>query len=337
MRFQAIAGLMVLLSAARAEAYVRTKTFKQPPAATAWKYNCLEFKINSETTPPDVKPQRLTEAVTGAVAAWTTGDASCADLHIVVTESGPQAKLIGNDGENHVSFVRGSEWCDVIDGHRVCHGFGMLALTTVTSFSQTGRIVDADIQVNATVPPNSGGPPPFRWGDLASGDTGTVDLQNALTHELGHALGIDHTCRLDDELNDLRQKLATERGGMVSDADFAAFDVDNLGRTVPRCGAATREQKEATMAPTTSLDPLGLRSLTPDDVAAVCTVFAASAQLLCSPPVVVEGVGCSLVRTPRTGGGAFLALLAWLLCWSRRRAGAKLHGKWEFLDGSRPS
>jgi hypothetical protein len=76
------------------------------------------------------------------------------------------------------------------------HSGGALAITT-TSFDPTsGRILDADIELNTpyflftTVdsPPCTGTPPVYMLTCVAS------DVQNALTHEIGHMLGLAHNC-----------------------------------------------------------------------------------------------------------------------------------------------
>lgn len=72
------------------------------------------------------------------------------------------------------------------------HQAGALAITTVTFNSQTGRILDADIEVNGV--PRSGG----RQYVFAvcnpdgTGCEGANDIQNTITHELGHVAGLDH-------------------------------------------------------------------------------------------------------------------------------------------------
>ncbi len=64
------------------------------------------------------------------------------------------------------------------------HGPGVLALTTLTFSTCTGRIVDADIELNAAEFTFSASPLP---------PPNTVDLQNTVTHEVGHLLGLDHS------------------------------------------------------------------------------------------------------------------------------------------------
>jgi hypothetical protein len=88
---------------------------------------------------------------------------------------------------NTISFKTAS-WDDGVTYFRE-----QLALTTL--WNRGGRIVDADTEIN-------GFDPAFPWGTLpddpveaAKLDT-TIDLPAALTHELGHVVGLDHPCSL---------------------------------------------------------------------------------------------------------------------------------------------
>ena len=64
------------------------------------------------------------------------------------------------------------------------HGPGVLGLTTLTYNTCNGKVVDGDIEVNAGFFPFS-----------VTGDPGPLelDLQNTVTHEVGHLLGLDHS------------------------------------------------------------------------------------------------------------------------------------------------
>lgn len=78
----------------------------------------------------------------------------------------------------------------------------VIALTTVSYVDGTGEIVDADIELNAWA--GTGPSPPgyyFTCVDppaptcTAPGDAGciTMDVQNTVTHEAGHVLGLGHS------------------------------------------------------------------------------------------------------------------------------------------------
>jgi hypothetical protein len=78
------------------------------------------------------------------------------------------------------------------------HGDGVIATTTTTSNRFTGQINDADIEINDSVP-SSGTKFIFTAVDGAPcvdpNQTGCVrmDVQNTITHEAGHSLGLDHS------------------------------------------------------------------------------------------------------------------------------------------------
>lgn len=65
------------------------------------------------------------------------------------------------------------------------HPERVVALTSVTYDRRTGEIVDADIELNGE---------DYAFG--SAGERDRYDLQQTLTHELGHVLGLDHSDQL---------------------------------------------------------------------------------------------------------------------------------------------
>jgi hypothetical protein len=188
---------------------------------------------------------------------------------------------------------------------------GTLALTTVTFVPSTGEILDADMELNSWN--GSLSAPTGFFFTCASGPTcaaayggsscAAFDIQNTVTHEAGHMLGLDHICV--------------------------------IGGTPPSnmCPAGD----SPTMAPTASLGDINKRTLAQDDVAGVCTIYPAgsptqmanaspsgdvptttvaiSAPLACPSGASSSGGGggCS------TGGGGIASLLALATMFWRRR------------------
>src|SRR5262249_15847139 len=82
-----------------------------------------------------------------------------------------------NAGQNRVRWVQ-SNWADYYDPTA-------LAVTLMSYDSSSGRITDADIVVNAEA---------YKWTatERVDGCDNAYDLQNVLTHEVGHVFGLAH-------------------------------------------------------------------------------------------------------------------------------------------------
>jgi MYXO-CTERM domain-containing protein len=242
------------------------------------------------------------DAVRAGFSAWHQG---CANLELVF--AGRIAELrtgAAGSPESLVVFRKG--WCSVRvpsnapcrqDPARDCSAEfncfeddtpgdrSIVALTSVLYEPQSGRIVDADMEVNgwdgvAGAIPSPPGSPLHGWYFTCAGVTGTectsygqggchyMDLQNTVTHEAGHFLGLAHPC---------------EGAACNNRPDLAA----------------------TTMFPSTAPGDVEKLSLSGDDVAGVCAIY----------PEESGGSGCS------SGGaaGALAAVAALAAAALRRR------------------
>jgi hypothetical protein len=300
-----VAALAALLAAGPAAAYVRTRDpgtgteLRWPLPTVAWRLN-RDWPSASPTCAATGAGDPTLDAIRTSFGAW---EQSCADIRLVYGGTSDEIRIgLGGTSENVVVFRKG--WCsqnaDAIadpcftsgdldcggiydcfedacaPGATTCADWGIVALTSVLYDPGTGRIMDADIEVNGWDGVDSGsvfGSPPrhgwyFTCADPAVvttqcssyGEDGCafIDLQNTVTHEVGHFVGLAHT---------------------------------------PKHAPGAPEDSWSTMEPTTAAGETWKRSLSPDDVAGVCAIY---------PPPSGGGLGCG------SGGaaGAISLLLA---------------------------
>jgi len=261
-------AMVLLAGAGDADAYVRYQS--DSGRTFAWMPSCLPLPIVAY---PDALSlmmtiEETTRAGTGAGAAWSAGANPCTFIELGVTAASGPAPRAGNDGRNSIIF-RDTSWCR-LDATGACdptivYDPAALALTTVSASTATGAIRDADIEVNAFH---------FKWADLVAhpdlrGPGQTFhDLQNALTHEMGHLIGLDHTCYLQ-----------------------GPPPLDNNGAPIIDCASASAAVVATTMFPSANPGDIDKRTLEPDDRAAVCGIYPAAATpcppgaaCTCPPP-----------------------------------------------------
>jgi len=189
-----------------------------------------------------------------------------------------------------------------------------IALTTVTYSPADGRILDADMELVAwdgaagTIPQNStpadgwyftcAAPGPAAPSRCAAyGDTGcfSMDLQNTVTHEAGHFIGLAHPC---------------ENGTVPG---------------VPNCASVPAAVAETTMYPSAAQGEVTKRTLDPDDVAGLCAIYPAGAASPTCPRTCADpssGCGCG-TATPGGSLAALLGLAALAPRVARRRRAAQ--------------
>jgi hypothetical protein len=331
----AAAGLLLaaVLGAAPARAYVRT-TDPHTGKALSWPVPLVPWRLDRDW--PDASPScqagggadPVLDAVLASFAQWQQG---CTDLRLLY--AGTLSDLRTGTGANLVLFRRG--WCSqnaqaVSDpcirdpasncgntygcyddgptciGQSSCVQWNIVALTSVLYDPSNGRILEADIEVNGW---DGGGvgnllsPPRHGWyfscipgivqptactrygdGSPPSAPCAYVDLQNTVTHEVGHFIGLRHPCTTDPA---------------------AEPDLQFCGSAVPP-GQVPFLQR--TMSPTTQPREITKRTLSADEVSAVCDIYPATSG---------GGCGCGSVGP---AGGAALLLAALALRPRRRRA-----------------
>jgi hypothetical protein len=249
-------SVLATLAPGRAEAYVRYKTDSGKPFY--WPQSCVPVSaypasMTDANGAMEMTTDQIMHAVTAASNAWslprTASDPSqgnaCTYLQINVTESDGPTPTARYDYRNNFIF-RTTSWCAPTDGPGMCtYDASALAITSVFVDKNTGEIKDGDIEVNAHG---------FIWADLdINPSPDNQDLQNALTHEMGHLIGLDHTCYIA--------------------ASGAPDPLDNNGNPVPDCDAADATVRATTMFASAIPGDTQKRTLAPDDIQAVCDIY----------------------------------------------------------------
>jgi hypothetical protein len=277
------------------QAYVRTRS-SMSNLPLAWKSPCVKLRFLLGSRPPGLTEETFRTAVGEAAAQWSSGQLACTKMVIELAASSDSKAFVDGDRVNNVQFRTdfwGRNAKDVKD--RVPYPANALAITSVFAEKSTGVIVDTDVEINAMS---------ALWGDVVANpalrkSTNTHDLQNTLTHEFGHVIGLDHTCD----------------GGGQSNM------FDNAGLKVPSCPGSA-EIQETTMAAIVMPGDTLRRTLAADDQKGVCEIYAADGV----PPVCPEdnGGGCNMsstrTRTRSSLAWAALGSLASLaFIWRRNR------------------
>jgi len=232
----------------------------------------------------DVEPGEAQTAVQRAAANWNQAAQDCAYMTLAV-ESARSDVVPGfdrNGGSTNVVFWREDFWGADPETPYPPSAAG---ITTLRFFDEpghedSGRILDADIELNGV---NF----QFSTGDCDP-KTGRLDLENTLTHEMGHLLGLDHTCH----------------DGAVDPP------LDDHGLPIPDCSSALpSEVREATMFSTARACETFMRTPEQDDIDGFCGIYP-----LGDPPAPGgDGDGCSCATAGRAPGTPWLGLLGWVL------------------------
>lgn len=191
-----------------------------------WDSMPISYKADAENT-AGLDQESALSAIVSASGAWTEVEGVAVDYRFRGTQTGLHG---GYDEQNVVFFV--DEWGGSSD---------LLALTSTWS-TDDGTIKDFDMAVNVDH---------HDWS--LAGEPGLDDLQNALTHEFGHALGLGH-----DELHHEATMYPTAGVGEVDKRDLSQYDVDVAAWLYP---ASEANPDSGGGAPSSGCDAVGLPSL----------------------------------------------------------------------------
>jgi hypothetical protein len=289
----------MLVPSQRAAAFCRLTTKKPKVNDTCagqglglrWERSCLSFTVldRARTEPPI---ERVRDVIDHSFATWSNVECDAGRVGLRARETSALGQCAAPEynsregNANTVIFI--DDWAD---RELPEDAFG---LTLVWHNGTTGEIYDADIQLNETIGP-------FAICEHGCPD-GAVDLENVVTHEVGHFFGLGHS----------RVKSATMSAratiGETSKRDLAADDRNGLcaiyaERPEPTCS-------EDDFTPNHGFSPLCWPGDDDDVARATCQVAAVGAA---SAGGVVSASGAS--------GASLLLLGAWF---ARRRQRARV-------------
>ena len=306
-----LAALMVsTLSSSSASAFVRSRTSTGTPVF--WASGCVFVTPDSGGT-ADLPGDMVTATIQKSLANWQTPTASCSYLKLTLETA--VALEAHYDGINTVKF-RSDRWCHPDDtmSHDQCYSPNAAAITTAYFIDKAGdkndgELLDADIELNdinftfEILNPSATAP---RAG------TSVADLENTLTHELGHLQGLDHTC---------------------ADAATPANETDDTGNAPPPCdnldslsADARMKIETATMYNSAVPGDTSKRSIETDDKNGICAIYpTAKDPKTCAAvnlTTVTKTAGCSFVATDGRapiGLAIFLSVVGGFLWLTRLR------------------
>jgi MYXO-CTERM domain-containing protein len=165
---------------ARGEVCTRVEGCLTGGLPLVWANSCVTYAVQRDgSTKNAISAAELDGVIASAFETWTSVTCSDGTKPTIKVESIGQVDCTNveynkDQGNANIYMFRDDEWTGT--------GANALALTTVWYDWHTGKIYDADVEINGT------------GGDITNGaPQDGADLPSIITHETGHFLGLDHS------------------------------------------------------------------------------------------------------------------------------------------------
>jgi len=229
-----------------------------------WRQSCVYIQPDNAFV-PDMARADVERIIQKSVTNWTARTTG-SFFKLNYLPASDSKSVTYKDHLSVLVFRSGAKFCrPASDGSmQVCYDQSAAAITTVSYINKQGDpddglIVDADIEFNAV---------DNQFVEIgkslpASDGRNQTDLENTLTHELGHLMGLDHTCRLSadptcfaDDQGQPRQTCdAIDRGRLLNPA-YQAIYVTSMFAIAPQKDIEKRTPKADDVSGVAAVSPI---------------------------------------------------------------------------------
>lgn len=207
------APLLIALALGQSDPYIRSRVTAGDTSTQClfWTVPTITWQLSSPGNPKssDLQKQQEFAAIRRSFQSWETIFESCGNLRFqegAMTDSRQVGYVTKGTNENVVLFrsqhckdvtpVNDPCWKDESCGnvHDCWDGDAFTIALTLTTYDQkSGIIYDSDIQLNSSDFVFTTVDGPACSVPVNNGTCVATDVQNTMTHEIGHLIGLDHT------------------------------------------------------------------------------------------------------------------------------------------------
>jgi hypothetical protein len=279
---------LLAFGASASASVVQGKTAHGDP--TRWLTTGPHYHLDARENPA-IPHALLRPVLESAMAAWNDPTDVCAAPKLTIEPDTVTDKTVAYDGTNFITWRLKSD-CSLPEfaADELCLS-GQVAASTSVFFvddpanPDNGKILETDIVINATSLPLA-----------VDGAANHVDLESAIVHEFGHALGLDHTC-----------------------TSAPSGETDLAGHSVPVCSnVLAPDVREASMY---TFVPMGelRREPTGEEVRGVCTIYQGYTGDDSNGGIHCSAARRTAMRRTQSAGDAWL-VAAWAVVLLARRS-----------------
>lgn len=218
--------LVATLIPSAAAGYQRAEVTGASGRYLYWPQRTIDYTLNKLGC-KDVSLQATLGAVKRSFFTWASP--SCTDIYFIYKGLSAETKTNLVLGQNEKPDL-----ANLVVWHNTWPPKGvssadvtkeMPAVTTVVYSTETGVIVDADIDLNGH---------DFFWTSTDDATKSATDIQNILTHEIGHLLGLTHSSNQGATMYESTHQSELEKRTLHADDQLGVCTIYPFGDTTPK-------------------------------------------------------------------------------------------------------